>query len=117
MYLGNESEKADPTFLKPTYDYDDEVDRQFGLHSRTQITILHVDGRRFPVYWIHYVCWRAYVTHMEERCARRIPGTIDPMAGIWHLPEEDILWAIFSSALIDDVKAIEGISSLQRALI
>jgi hypothetical protein len=39
------------------------------------------------------------------------------MAGIWHLPEEDILWAIFSSALIDDVKAIEGISSLQRALI
>jgi hypothetical protein len=63
MYLGNESEKADPTFLKPTYDYDDEVDRQFGLHSRTQITILHVDGRRFPVYWIHYVCWRAYVTH------------------------------------------------------
>jgi hypothetical protein len=92
------------------------VDTQPVLSSKTQIiTILHIGGRRFPVYWSHYVCWRAII-HSTERHARRILGTKEPTEGIWDLRQEDLLWAIMSSALIDEVKTKEGISSLQRVL-
>ena len=120
MYLRDEVGTTVPTPASRTFDSHNEMDNGPGNFLPTHVlTVLDVQGRRFPVYWIHYVCWRAMQLRMK-RYAEQMARTTNWMEiqGLFR-SEEDWLWAIMSLALIQEVEAKMGtrISLFQQILI
>ena len=72
------------------------------------LTVLQVEGRKFPVYWIHYVCWQAIVRNNMEQYHKEIPLRLQSEECTMAISADDWWWTEKSLTLIQQVMQKKG---------
>jgi hypothetical protein len=68
------------------------------------LMVLKIDGKDFPVYWIHYVCWQAMARRVIEKLAKELPERIQCPDVVTQISPDDIWWAQTALYLIQGVE-------------